>query len=173
MRIIQIILYSLSLLILVSCLGKKNQPENSETENISTDSRFSTEMSRTSKDSTTIRNLTIQYLDLLKDGQYDEALKMLYAYNEEDCTVQPIDKGHCKMLMSSYESFPVLDFKIDTLLMYSETDTEVRYSYQFFEKPADSPLPNTISGSVCPLRVNGEWYLTIPITKSENVLYDN
>lgn len=169
MRKIQFVLYSISLLILASCLGKKNQSEIPGTENNSYDPRYATEMSRTSKDSTTIRNLTIQYLDLLKGGQYDEALKMLYAYNEEDCTVQPIDKGHCKMLMSSYESFPVLDFKIDTLLMYSETDTEVRYSYQFFEKPADSPLPNTISGSVCPLRVNGEWYLTIPFAKNENI----
>ena len=169
MRKIQFVLYSISLLILASCLGKKNQSEIPGTENNSYDPRYATEMSRTSKDSTTIRNLTIQYLDLLKGGQYDEALKMLYAYNEEDCTVQPIDKGHCKMLMSSYESFPVLDFKIDTLLMYSETDTEVRYSYQFFEKPADSPLPNTISGSVCPHRVNGEWYLTIPFAKNENV----
>ena len=140
---------------------------------ISEDPRYASEMTRTSHDSTTIRNLTIQYLNLLKGGQYDEALGMLYSYDEEDCSVQLIDKGHCKMLMSSYESFPVLDFKIDTLLMYSETDTEVRYSYQFFEKPADSPLPNTIKGSVFPHRVNGEWYLTIPAAKSEDALNAN
>ena len=147
-----------TLIAFAGCIGKK-EPEKKP--------RFSEQMSRTAEDSTAILNLTTKYLDLLKGEQFDEALQMLYAYNDEDGTVQPIDEERRNSLRSSYENFPVLDYEIDTVLLYSETDTEVRFKYQFFERPEGSPIPNVMHGNVCPHRIEGKWYLTVPAEKNE------
>lgn len=148
----------LALIVFAGCL-RKSEPEKK--------TRYSEKMARTSEDSTAILNLTTQYLDLLKGEQFDEALQMLYNYNEEDGTVQPIDEERRSSLRNSYANFPVLNYEIDTVLLYSEIDTEVRFKYEFFEKPEGSPIPNIVRGNVCPHRIEGKWYLTVPAEKDE------
>ena len=150
---------------LAACSGEKKPGQR-------INPRFDTDMSRTSEDSTIILNMTVQYLDLLKEGHFDEALGMLYTFNREDSIIQPISEERCEALRQTFANFPVLEYVIDTILMYNEFDTEVRYKYEFFEKPEDSPVPNIVNGNVCPHRYNGVWYLTVPAEKSErrNVL---
>lgn len=129
--------------------------------------RIDTQMARTAQDSADVLNLTNRYLDLLKSGQNDEALNMLYTFNSEDSIVQPISDERRQELLNTFGSFPVLRYEIDTLLMFNEFDTEVRYTYEFFEKPEGSTMPNTVNGTVCPHRYQGQWYLVVPSEKSE------
>ena len=135
--------------------------------------RFDENMARTAQDSADVLNLTLRYLDLLKGGQYDEALNMLYTFNSEDSIIQPIADERRKELLSSFGTFPVLNYEIDTVLMYTESDTEVRYIYEFFKKPEGSTMPNTMNGTVCPHRYEGQWYLTVPTEKSERLFEKN
>ena len=129
--------------------------------------RYDEKMARTAQDSADVLNLTNRYLDLLRGGQYDEALNMLYTYNSEDSIIQPIADERRQELLSTFSTFPVLKYEIDTVLMFNEFDTEVRYIYEFFEKPEGSTMPNTVNGTVCPHRFEGQWYLVVPTEKSE------
>jgi hypothetical protein len=149
------------ILCFIACSGEKKK------ENVLVHPRFDSQMARTAQDSADVLNLTNRYLGLLKSGQFDEALSMLYTYNSEDSIVQPISEDRRQELLSTFSTFPVLKFEIDTVLMYNEFDTEVRYIYEFFKKPEGSTMPNTVSGSVCPHRIEGQWYLVVPAEKSE------
>ena len=150
-------------LILMACSGGKKE------EFRFSPPRFDEYMSRTAQDSADVLNLTNRFLDLLKGGQYDEALNMLYTFNSEDSIIQPIADERRQELLSTFGTFPVLNYEIDTVLMYTEFDTEVRYIYEFFKKPEGSTMPNTMNGTVCPHRYEGQWYLTVPTEKSERL----
>ena len=154
------------LLCLSSCSGEKKSEQRRNP-------RFNPEMSRTAQDSADVLNLTLRYLDLLKGNQYDEALSMLFTFNSEDSIVQPISEDRRQELLNSFSTFPVLKYEIDTVLMFNEFDTEVRYIYEFFEKPEGSTMPNTMNGTVCPHRFDGKWYLIVPMEKRErrNILH--
>ena len=145
---------------IIACSGDKK-------EHVKVHPRIDTQMARTAQDSADVLNLTNRYLDLLKSGQNDEALNMLYTFNSEDSIVQPISDERRQELLNTFGSFPVLRYEIDTLLMFNEFDTEVRYTYEFFEKPEGSTMPNTVNGTVCPHRYQGQWYLVVPSEKSE------
>ena len=135
--------------------------------------RFDENMSRTAQDSADVLNLTNRFLDLLKAEQYDEALNMLYTFNTEDSIIQPISETRRQEMLSTFSNFPVVNYEIDTVLMYNESDTEVRYIYEFFKKPEGSTMPNTMNGTVCPHRHDGQWYLTVPTEKSERLFEKN
>lgn len=129
--------------------------------------RYDEYMDRTAQDSADVLNLTNRFLDLLKGREYDQALDMLYTFNSVDSIIEPIGEERRAELTSTFGTFPVLNWEIDTVLMFTESDTEVRYIYEFFEKPEGSTMPNTVNGTVCPHRFEGKWYLTVPTEKSE------
>ncbi len=135
--------------------------------------RFDEHMTRTAQDSADVLNLTNRFLDLLKAEQYDDALNMLYTFNSEDSIIQPISDARRQEMLNTFGTFPVLNYEIDTVLMYTDYDTEVRYIYEFFKKPEGSTMPNTMNGTVCPHRYEGQWYLTVPTEKSERLFEKN
>ena len=158
-------LYYLSAFVCISCFIIACSGDKKE--HVRVHPRIDTQMARTAQDSADVLNLTNRYLDLLKAEQFDEALNMLYTFNSEDSIVQPISDVRRREFLNTFGSFPVLRYEIDTLLMFNEFDTEVRYTYEFFEKPEGSTMPNTVSGTVCPHRYQGQWYLVVPAEKSE------
>ncbi len=128
--------------------------------------RMSQSMERSAKDTAEVLDITRKYLDTLKDGDTEGALSQLYEYG--DGTVRPLSDGRKAELRQTLKDFPVLSYQIDRLLMYSDSDTEVRYTVEFFEKPEGSTQPNTIKCAVNPVRVSGQWYLTVSEQTREN-----
>lgn len=124
--------------------------------------RVDQDMTRTSEDTTTVLNITREFLELVKAQKVDEAVSKLYTYNEHDSvSIRPINAEEKKELVSLYSTFPILSYTIDEIRMYSENDTEVFYTTTWFEKPKDSNRPNTLQRSIHPKRQDGKWYLTI------------
>ena len=152
-----------ALFITAACSSNKEKAA----EVTSTDARFEQDMVRTEQDSLDIINLSKQYLDLLKADSLDQALDMLYEMNS-DGKMEPISASRRQELIEHLQQFPVLSYTIDQMLLYSETDTELRYTYEFFVKPEGMEgMNNTTKGALMPHRVDGKWYLTVALFKSE------
>ena len=45
--------------------------------------------------------------------------------------------------------------------LYSETDTEVRYTVEMFECEEGENIPNTMGFMLLPKRIDGVWYLCV------------
>lgn len=153
------LVFTLSLVF--ACGNKKEQDQVQESVN----PRVDKYMERSSEDTLMLIHMAKEYLDLLKDKDYDGALDLLYEINGKQ--VQPISATQRGNLLKLNQSFPVYDYTIDELLLYSDSDTEVRYTVQFMENVEDVEGPTTIKCSVHPKRIKGQWYLTIEDEKRE------
>lgn len=149
------------LFVLLACLvaGCKKK-EKSPVDNIYHSARFDDNMQRTSADTAQILDKTNKYVEALKAKQFDQALAMLYNFDAKGNPTTLTAKDR-QQLMRIYQAYPVYSYSIDYFNIYSETDCEVAYKIEFFEKPKDSNIPNTISCILRPHRINGQWYLSI------------
>ena len=155
------------LLSLASCKDKKAGQDKSVTEKIiEGNTRYDAGMIRTQADSTAMIQMATQYLDLLVQKKEAEAMELLYE-KTDSAHVQPLSAERKAVLLNNLKKFPVLSFKIDEYRLYSETDNEVRYTYEFMQKPEGTNIPNTMKGALSPIRIDGHWYLTIPATVIE------
>ena len=151
------------ILSLSSCKDKKTEKETSVMEEIiKSNSRYDVKMTRTADDSTTIVKMATQYLDLLQQNKIDEALDMLYEINESS-EMQSLSDTFRAVLKNNLKKFPVLSYSIDDFHLYTDNDVDVRYTYEFMTKPEGAPenLPTTMRGVLSPVRINGNWYLTV------------
>jgi hypothetical protein len=164
------------ILTLASCGNKKTEEkEKSVLEKIIEENpRYDVDMIRTKTDSTAMVQMATQFLDLLVQQKEAEALELLYEKTESN-EVQPLSAARKAALLKTLKAFPVLSFKIDEFRLYSDFDNEVRYTYEFMQKPEGSNVPNTMKGALVPVRLNGTWYLTIPDTviETEKNMMDN
>lgn len=165
-KILYLFILSVAVLGITSCSSKKSEQqtqEKSEMEKMmESNHRYDANMSRSKEDSATILRLAVQYLDLLKENKIDEALGMLYEPGDSS-EVKPLSAKTRKVLLNNYKKYPVLSYHIDEFRLYSDKDTDVRFTFDFMEKPEGAPenLPTTMKGAVSPFRVNGTWYLTV------------
>ena len=158
---VKYVVMAMALLIVASCGEKKKQEVK-----LPADPRMDQQMIRTSKDTMMLLDMTKKFLETLKNNDIDGALSQLYEV--KDNKVAPLSADREKEIRKTLATFPVLSYQIDELLLYSDSDTEVRYTIEFFEKPKGDNRPNTIKCSVNPTRVGGTWYLTIAKVAQEN-----
>lgn len=112
------------------------------------------------RDTTEVFNLTTKFLELLKAKQTDEAVAMLYFLDKEGHVV-PLPDSLAERQKSVFRMFPVLSYKIDNIVFNTETDSQVKYTIEFFKKEPGDTRPNTTSFFVKPMRVEGVWHLTM------------
>ena len=161
---LKFLLFVLTTTFILSCNSRKEPMQQKE--NIVLDSRVDANMQRTNTDTLAVLYNVNEYLRKLKENKIDSAMEMLYEASAD--TVLPISKKYMDEVRQTVEAFPVLDYHIDELKMYSEQDTEVRYTIKYFEKSDDDPRPNTLQCVINPRRVGYYWYLTIFPTTYEN-----
>lgn len=146
--------------VFVSFYSCSNKPQQKDTEeNVYVDPRLDLNMQRSHIDTAAVMHHVTEYLDLLKQNDIEGALNKLYEASGD--TVVPISKEYKEKMRNIVTTFPVLSYHIDELLMYSETDTEVRYTIEFYEKAEDDPRPNTLQCVINPRRVGYYWFLTV------------
>lgn len=150
--------------LLVACSGNKKAAPVDDTY---VDPRESQTMQRTNTDTLSVLYNVRKYLDFLKTNQVDSAMAMLYEWDGK--SIVPISDSRKKEVLQTIKNFPVLDYQIESLHMYSESDTEVRYSIKFYEKEEGDPRQNTIQCVINPRRDGYYWYLTVkPISVESN-----
>ena len=152
-------------LLTVACTSKKEQAPTDNSGYV--DPRQSTTMQRTKADTMAVLYNVEKYLTYLKEQKVDSALNMLYEASGD--TVLPISEKRKSEVLQTIQNFPVLSYEITGLKMYTEQDTEVRYTIEFFEKEEGDPRPNTLQCVINPRRVGYYWFLTVsPLTYENN-----
>lgn len=110
-------------------------------------------------DTADVIHITTQYLEYLKNKEFDKAMDMLY-HIEGDQASSLTEEEKTEM-QKQYQLFPVLSYQITGYTFADPYNTEINYTITFFEKSEDSNIPNTMAFSLKPQRINAIWCLSI------------
>lgn len=124
-------------------------------------------MTLVQRDTTEVYQLTKSFLELLKTKEIDKAVSMLY-FLDADREVVPLPDSLVERQKSVFRMFPVLSYKIESIIFNTETDSQVKYTVEFFKKQPGDTRPNTTSFFIKPMRVNGQWFLTMFDSNTNN-----
>jgi len=116
-------------------------------------------MELNASDSSEVRHLADSYMEYLKSGNFETALSMLYYYDGKQVLRLPQTLEQQQLAL--YKRFPVINYTLDGIIFNRETDCQVKYTIEFFEKPEGDLRPNTTSIFLKPIRLDGKWYLTV------------
>ena len=159
------LLGSLLVVVTVISCSKKTEKVDAEDSNWYIDDRQSTTMQRTMTDTLAVLYNTKEYLNFLKANEVDSALNRLYVL--EGDTVLPLSSAEREAARKAVTMFPVLDYEIESVKMFSEHNTEVRYNIKYFELGDDSTKNNKLQCVLQAVRVGYYWYLTLPKTNRQ------
>jgi len=123
--------------------------------------REDVDMKRTAADTIAIRNLTIDYLNKLYENDFDGALDMLNCYNDSTSTLSKLSDEQRSEMLTVLQMFPVVGYTIDEINIFSENDTEVRYTIEMFKRENGDDRPNTMRFQLNPCRFGNVWYLCV------------
>lgn len=111
------------------------------------------------EDTTEVVMLATEYLEHLKNKEFNEAIQMIY--HIEGDSVLKLTTNEQEDLMKQYEYFPVLSYKIESIFLSGIHSTEIMYNIKFFEKQEGDERPNTLKFRLNPKRINNAWYLGV------------
>lgn len=118
-------------------------------------------MTTTNEDTTRVLSLVNEFLGHLKNHQIDSAMAMLHSYDFESNSLIDVPADIAKKQRMALGAFQPVDFELDHLIFVTETDCEVKYSAILFHKEPGDNRPNKMSYVVKPIRIDGQWYLTL------------
>jgi len=118
-------------------------------------------MVRTAADTSAIRNLTLDYLNKLYEKDFEGAVAMLNFYSDSTSTLSRLTDEQSREMLATVQMFPVTGYSIDEINIFSENDTEVRYTIELFKREEGDDRPNTMRFMLNPRRFNGQWYLCV------------
>ena len=136
----------------VGCKGKK--------EAAPADDSLKPRMELSQMDTTAVLDLVHRYFDCLKSNRIDDAMAMLHHYDGKGIVDLPEQVARSQRQV--LEAFPAVDYSVDHIIFYRETDSEVKFTATLFE--LDGPndhRPNKMSYVIRPMRIDGQWYLTM------------
>lgn len=158
------LILTVALSVFVACGKKEKAPT---IEDIKAELLPQTTMELSTNDTTTVTDLTNQFLDLLKNKDLDGAMGMIYYLkNGEEIVSLPedLEKQH-RMVLGNFLG---LSYRIESIKFLTETDCQVRYAVTLFEKKDDDPVSNQISFFIKPVRRHGQWYLTMADSQTDS-----
>ncbi len=156
-----LIIISLVSLLLFSC----NDGSKNKNITIPEDPRTDFSMQRTSADTIAVMELANNFLQTLKEKNVDMALDQLYEVENNEA--RPLSAENRSKLKQTFSALPVESYTIDAIILFSDSDSEVRYTTKMFPDSIESEIPGTTKGSLHPFRINGQWFLTILPVKFE------
>lgn len=144
-------LLSLLCLFFTFC-GNKNSKSASEVDNV--DEIVS------SVEITEVIEKTNLCMDYLEEEDLDRALDLLFEITSGGKVVK-LDDQQKSEFVKRFKMFPVLSYKLESFSFDGDFDNSVTYSTVFFEKDENDKIPNTIAVVFNPVKIDGEWYLTL------------
>lgn len=102
------------------------------------------------EDTMEVARLATEYLEHLKNKEFDLALQMLNHMRND--SILALSEEEKKDLKQQYQTFPVLAYRIEGISLNDEYTTEVMYSIEFFKKePGQEEVPNTMKFRLNPI----------------------
>ena len=148
--------------LLIGCKGEQKK-KTDENPNL-----IKPQMVLRSQDTTQVRRLTRQFLHCLQQKDVPGALNMLRRYDHGEVrTLEPAEASKQAMVFGMFAGMPSYD--IDHIIFYKEDDSEVKFTVTMFERTDSADRrPNKASFLIRPVRIGGEWYLTLADTQNEH-----
>ena len=147
---------SFALLLLWACSDGKKTPAVGQ--------QGEPQMVLSANDTATVLQLSNDFLELVKNGQIDEAIARLYVLEGDE--VQPLPEKMRENCYATLDAFEIKGYAVNSFTFNSETDTEVRYSL-YLKDPATTSNPPAINGLILPVRRDGTWYITLANAEGE------
>ena len=141
------------------CVVSCKESKKSEHVFIADDPRKDVNMQRTQEDTLAVLDLANKFLTALKENDLKGALDQLIEVDSGE--VKPMSDERKRELAQGLGMFPVESYSIDEIIMFSDTDTEVRYTTKMFPDSVESKIPGTNKGALHAFRIDNEWHLTI------------
>lgn len=134
---------------IASCNSNKSKSEETQVE-----PAFS------KQDTADVARLATEYLEHLKNKEFDLALQMLRSMrNDSVFELSDAERNDLKM---QYQTFPVLSYNIDGIAFDDKHRTEVIYSIEFFKRePGQEDMPNTMNFRLNPQKIDDVWCLGV------------
>ena len=146
----------LVLLMTAGCKKKAEAPKNTDP--------LAPQMTMSAFDTTTVQQLTYEFLDLLKEEKYEDAISRLYVLDGDQVKPLPAEqKAECLFSLSLHK---VYGYQITDYTFFKETDSEVRCE-MYIEDPTSKSDPARLVRLFRPVRRDGAWYLTLANSQTE------
>ncbi len=113
----------------------------------------------TKADTVEVLRLTEEYLEHVKNHEYDEAMAMLHDIMKNE--LRDLTPKRDSAIRLQQKMFPVLGYKLKDMKFYSSKKVRVTYAIEFFEKDPNDKIPNTIRMTFAPQRIAHVWYLEL------------
>lgn len=110
-------------------------------------------------DTTEVLHMAEQYLNYVKDKDYDKAIGMLSTIVDD--TARPISAETERNIRAQQRAFPVLGYKVVSMEFVNANRVKVTYAVEFFKKNPGDKIQNTINLTFAPQRINAQWYLEL------------
>lgn len=152
--------FSLVLLLLCLCVGCTDKNKGAEETTEET-------MSLSANDTTQVIDLMHQYFDLLLNKDFDGAMAMVSQLrNDSLVEMSPEMQKHYQMGMKLVSP---IRYEMENIFFRTESDCLVKYTGILFDKedPKDN-RPNKMFYAIKPVRINGEWHLTVADVDDQN-----
>lgn len=119
----------------------------------------------TKEDTTQMLKLADGCMTLLKAQKYDQALSMLYSYNDSTKEVAPLTAEEKQHYGRRFRVFPVLEYERDYYSFQLEGQNDVKYRITF-APGGDGEAPCRTALMFNPVKKDGQWYLTIKTARN-------
>lgn len=118
--------------------------------------------SLTNEDTLEMLKLSDDCMELLKNKNIDGALAMLNEYDDSTNSVKPLSEVTRAKYSRIFKMFPVLEYQRAGFTFMLEGLNDVKYTIVFAEEknPELNGEPKT-SFMFNPIKINGQWYLTV------------
>ena len=151
-RFLVLTVVAITLVLASSCTGEKKGNDTQAATNLGP------VMTLDSQDTIIVDQLSTEFIEHLKNNEYGEAISMLY-YLHPDSSIVPLPRNMAIRQEQIFRTFPVLDYKFESIRFRTETDCQVKFVITFSRNPEGEDY--TTSLYLQPIRRDGQWYLTV------------
>lgn len=151
MKNLLILVLSTFFISLSACSGSGSRKTNIEEDTIST---------FCFGDTIVVAYKAFRYLNLIKTNKYDEAVSLLRTF--KNGRVEILTKEERNSIISYHKNVPVLDYTLEEYNFVDENHVRLTFDVEFMKKDSGSSIPNTVSITFEPQRINADWYLGLP-----------
>lgn len=162
MKKLSIVFVALIAMLMIGC--KKSE----KSQGVKPSTELKPEMVVTAKDTVAVKQLCAQFFSKLKQKDLRGAVGMLRYYEAD--SVAPLPAVLEAKEATILGMFLGMKYDIDHIIFLKDYDSEVKYTVTMFDKtdPNDK-RPNKTSFLIRPVRVRGQWYLTLADKDTDKV----
>lgn len=147
---------------IICCFSACNNKKNTQKEETvkswgEAKAEFVSELS--SSDTSNVKTIAFQCMDLLKADSISQALDMLYTI--EGTKLRKMSDEEKIQLTKRFKIFPVIDYKFEGITFSTQGHNDVKFTYYFSKSENPQDTPKALGLMFNPIKIDNQWYLTM------------